>query len=188
MGKSASGKDTILKVLKDDTDFQFRSIVPYTTRPMRSGEQNGVEYFFISEEQFQDYKQSGNILEYRSYNTMQGIWRYCTIYDDQFKCDDKDLIMICTLESYRELKQKFSSYNIIPIYICVDDGERLYRAVTREIDQKHPKYEELCRRFLQDQIDFSDDKLELCGIHKRFTNDNFARCMKDIKEYLKCQM
>ena len=38
MGKSASGKDTIFRRLSEEEEFSFRTLVPYTTRPMRSGE------------------------------------------------------------------------------------------------------------------------------------------------------
>lgn len=46
MGKSSSGKDTIFKALLSDGELSLKQIVPYTTRPIREGEQNGVEYFF----------------------------------------------------------------------------------------------------------------------------------------------
>ena len=51
MGKSASGKDTIYKELIEKMP-KFHSIVPYTTRPMREGEKDGVEYFFVDQERF----------------------------------------------------------------------------------------------------------------------------------------
>lgn len=45
MGKSSSGKDTIFKELMKEGTMDLRTIVPYTTRPIRAGEENGVEYF-----------------------------------------------------------------------------------------------------------------------------------------------
>ncbi len=45
MGKSSTGKDTIFKSLLSDKDLGLKKIVPYTTRPIRAGERNGVEYF-----------------------------------------------------------------------------------------------------------------------------------------------
>ena len=117
MGKSSSGKDSIYRILSDDTDFQFQNIVPYTTRPMRYGEFNGVEYFFPDEEEFQRLKSSGKIIEDRAYNTVMGIWRYFTVNDDQFNCNDKDFIMICTLETYEKMIEYMPYHNFIPIYI-----------------------------------------------------------------------
>ena len=52
MGKSASGKDTIYKELIEKMP-KFHSIVPYTTRPMREGEKDGVEYFFTDREELE---------------------------------------------------------------------------------------------------------------------------------------
>ena len=50
MGKSSSGKDTIFKELKDDTDLNLKPIISYTTRPKRVSETQGIEYFFIAKE------------------------------------------------------------------------------------------------------------------------------------------
>ena len=49
MGKSASGKDHIYEHLLKETSFDLKPLVLYTTRPIRSGEQDGREYFFVDE-------------------------------------------------------------------------------------------------------------------------------------------
>ena len=49
MGKSASGKDHIYEHLLQETSFDLKPLVLYTTRPIRSGEQDGREYFFVDE-------------------------------------------------------------------------------------------------------------------------------------------
>ena len=58
MGKSASGKDSIYKRLRSLCP-ELNSIVLYTTRPMRDGEQEGVEYHFIGQKQLKKLEQSG---------------------------------------------------------------------------------------------------------------------------------
>ena len=55
MGKSSSGKDTIYKKLAEDADLPVKTLVPYTTRPMRDGETDGVEYYFCDEETLQNF-------------------------------------------------------------------------------------------------------------------------------------
>lgn len=71
MGKSATGKDTIYKeLLKLRTDL--KTIIPYTTRPIRQGEKNGVEYYFTSPETLREWKDSGKIIELRTYETVMG--------------------------------------------------------------------------------------------------------------------
>ena len=66
MGKSASGKDTIYQELMRDRDLDLKSIVLYTTRPIRDGEQEGIDYHFITEEEVQDLQRSGHIIEMRT--------------------------------------------------------------------------------------------------------------------------
>ena len=78
MGKSASGKDTIYKRLLNECPG-LHPIVLYTTRPMRDGELQGVEYYFVSEKELIDFQDAGKIIELRKYQTMSGVWSYATI-------------------------------------------------------------------------------------------------------------
>ena len=66
----------------------------------------------------------------------------------------------------------------------LDDGERLQRALNREKTQEHPKFQEMCRRFLADAEDFSEDKIAAAGINRRFYNDDLERCFAEIREYV----
>ena len=74
---------------------------------------------------------------------------------------------------------------LLPVYVEADDGERLKRALSREMKQEHPKYEEMCRRYLADNEDFSDINIEAAGIKRRFTNDVLEDCLSEITEYIK---
>ena len=178
MGKSASGKDTIYKKVKEQLP-ELKTIVIYTTRPIREGEQDGVEYFFVDDEKLDELQQTGKVIELREYNTVHGIWKYFTADDGQFDREDH-LIAIGTLESYVQLRKYFGDEKIIPIYIEVEDGLRLGRALARERQQKQPKYEELCRRFLADAADFSVDKLNEAGITQKYFNVDMDKCIHEI--------
>lgn len=178
MGKSASGKDTIYKKVKEQMP-ELRPIVIYTTRPIREGEKEGVEYYFVDDERLQELQQAGKVIELRAYNTVHGIWKYFTADDGQFDREDH-LIAIGTLESYVQLREYFGDGKLIPIYIQVDDGVRLERALARERLQKIPKYEELCRRFLADAADFSEEKLLEAQIQKRYFNVDMEDCVREI--------
>ena len=179
MGKSSTGKDTIYKELKVKTDL--KSIVMYTTRPMREGETDGREYFFVSDEAALDYEKKDKIIEIRKYNTIHGVWKYFTLDDGQIiqESDNKYLI-IATLEAYKKYISYYGKEMIIPIYIEVDDKTRIHRAISREDTQAYPKYAEMCRRFLADEEDFSEEKLNDAGITKRYTNDVLLRCVEEI--------
>lgn len=183
MGKSATGKDTIYKKLCDLEKDRLQTIVTYTTRPIRAGETEGAEYHFTNEEGFEAFKASGKIIEDRAYNTVHGIWRYFTADDGQIK-DDGDYIIIGTLEMFDGLRNYYGDERIVPLYIDVDDGIRLERALNREKKQETPKYKELCRRFLADCEDFSDEKLSKSGVNKSFINDDIDTCISEIREYI----
>lgn len=70
MGKSASGKDKIYKNLIEDESLKLNTVILYTTRPMRAGETDGVEYFFVNDETAVKMHESGRIVELREYNTV----------------------------------------------------------------------------------------------------------------------
>ena len=184
MGKSASGKDSIYKKLLEQTAGRFKTIVSYTTRPIRSGETEGVEYHFVSVPDFEDMHLAGKVIEYRCYHTIHGDWYYFTANDGQIDLSSSDYLLIMTPEGCRSLKKHFGDEAVIPIYIEVEPGLRLSRAVERERKQAHPKYAELCRRFLADEEDFSEEKLEEIGVEKRFENIDIDTCVEEILRFL----
>lgn len=184
MGKSSSGKDTIYKKILGKTDWNLNSIIMYTTRPIREGETNGVEYFFVEERGFEELKAEGKVIEERAYQTVYGIWRYFTVADNQIELHNNNYLMIGTLESFIKTKKYYGEDTLIPIYIEVEDGLRLERALRREKSQLFPKYEEMCRRFLADQNDFSEEKIIKAGIGKRFQNSNLEACVLEVFEYI----
>ena len=186
MGKSSSGKDTIYKKLKEKLP-QFKSITPYTTRPIREGETDGVEYFFVDEETLYQMQENEQVIEVRSYHTKCGIWTYFTADDGQIDLKSQDYLVIGTLESYYGMKEYFGEDVIIPIYIEVEDGLRLERALDRERRQKEPKYAEMCRRFLADADDFSEENLKKAGIMQRFENVELEKCLEEILRLIRKQ-
>ena len=183
MGKSSSGKDTVYKKLKEQYK-EFRLIVPYTTRPIREGEKDGVEYYFVDPEQFRAMKEDGKVIESRSYNTKCGIWTYFTADDGQIDLSAADSLLIGTLVSYQALREYFGEEAIVPVYLEVEDGLRLARALERERRQEKPKYAGMCRRFLADEEDFSEENLIKSGITERFGNEDFTECLNKIQRYI----
>ena len=149
MGKSASGKDTIYRKVKEKLNPSPKEIILYTSRPIRDHEENGREYFF----------------------------------------DDNSVYMtIGTLESYVPIRAHFGAETMIPVYLEVEDGLRLERAIARERTQKTAKYEEMCRRFLADQADFSEEKLKAANIIKRFKNEDRECCLKEVLSYIEHEL
>lgn len=188
MGKSSTGKDSFYKQLIQDEMLDLKKIVMYTTRPIRAGEKDGEEYFFVDEAKLRELEAAGKVVERRSYDTIHGVWHYFTVCDERIDLAHENYVVIGTLESFVASKAYFGDEVLVPVYIEVDDGVRLQRALDRERSQDHPKYREMCRRYLADCEDFSEEKIEAAGIQKRFVNDDFGKCLEEIRSYLKAHI
>jgi len=183
MGKSSSGKDKIFKRIISDEQLNLKTVVMYTTRPMRHGESDGVEYHFVSDNIADKMEAEGSIIELRSYQTVHGVWKYFTLDDGQIDINNGKYLVIGTLEAYEKFCIYYGKEHLMPIYIDVDDGIRLTRALEREKKQEHPKYAEMCRRFLADCNDFSEENISKLGINERYYNNELLDdCIEQIKK------
>lgn len=184
MGKSSSGKDSIYHEIMEKGALGLKPIIPYTTRPIRDGEQDGHEYHFCTEDTVQRLQDAGRIMELRAYNTVYGVWKYFTVDDERIDLSKNNYLYIVTLEGYTKIREYFGADRVVPIYIEVEDGERLMRAIAREQKQDVPKYEEMCRRFLADSADFCDEKLVEAGVVRRFQNNDFVQTVQEVTAYI----
>ncbi|MDD6224178.1 MAG: guanylate kinase [bacterium] len=186
IGKSASGKDSVFKALSKEFP-EILEIVPYTTRPIRKGEMDGISYHFVTNEIYHQMLSQNQIIEARSYNTKQGIWTYFTAVTN-IDLEHHNYMTINTLIGYQSLKKYYGDDIVIPIYIEIEDEIRLQRAINRERSEKKPKFDELCRRFLKDQKDFNEENLQAANITKRYRNYDLLDCIhkisSDIHTYL----
>lgn len=182
MGKSGSGKDTIYKRILELPGLNLHKVVLFTTRPIRAGEVDGENYHFITEADLEGMRKKGMVVEERCYHTVHGDWYYATVQDGSICPDKKDYLLIGTPESYRGMKAYFGEAVMEPLYVEVEDGLRLARALERERSQTTPKYAEMCRRFLADAEDFSEENLKLAGIRRRFVNEDLDTCVQEIAD------
>ncbi len=176
VGKSASGKDTVFKEIMKKHSDKLVSVVIGTTRPMRSGEVDGKDYFFFSDDDLTSLEKEGKVIEKRQYNTMQGVWSYFTLAFDI--SDGLDRIIITTLEGAHSITEFYGEDRVCVVYLAIDDKERLLRCISRESMQENPDYSEVCRRFIADQKDFSEEKI------KEFNNLYYIDSSKSIEECL----
>ena len=188
MGKSSSGKDTIYRELFKRPDISLKKIIPYTTRPIREGEEEGREYHFCNEDQVTQLQNADKIVELRTYDTVYGVWKYFTVDDGQVDLEDNSYLLIGTLETYRKIRQYDGAAQVVPVYIEVEDGERLLRAIARAKEQMIPKYTEMCRRFLADSEDFSEEKLKEAGVSVRFENEKLENTSDTVAAYIRQQV
>ncbi len=184
-GKSASGKDSIYSALLADKNLGLSPMILHTTRPMRDGETEGKEYHFVDEDAYSDMKKQGDVIECRTYNTMHGPWRYFTA-SSAIETSRDYYLGIGTLESYIGLKEYFGDDRIVPLYIELEDGERLIRAIERERSSGRPDYKEMCRRYISDDEDFSEEMLKKAGIEDcfRFENYDLNDCINNIRSMI----
>ena len=139
--------------------------------------QDGVEYFFVDETYLHKCRENGTLIECRTYDTVYGPWNYFTVDDGQIDLGHGCYLVMGTLESYEKMRLFYGTDALVPLYIHVEDGLRLRRALEREEQQKVPKYKEMCRRFLADEEDFKQENLDRCGIVKWY-----EMCIRDKAE------
>lgn len=176
MGKTSSGKDTVFRRVTEDIHTPLKTVVSYTTRPMRPGEKDGEEYFFVTEATLDQLRREGKIIEERLYHTVHGPWYYFTVNDGQIDLDSGNYLLITTLAGYEKIRDYYKEENVVPFYIEADARDRLIRYINREEKQKNPNYCEVCRRFLADEEDFAETELDRLGIRKRYYNKDLEEC------------
>ncbi len=155
VGKSGTGKDTLYRQMINN--MSFSPIIPYTTRPKRINEVNGQTYNFVTDAEFHVIEDAGEIVEKRQYNTVHGIWTYFT---RKFPMQpDTDYLYITTIEGAKGLVRCYGEKSVTLIYLYLDDRIRLQRCISRESRQTAPNYSEVCRRYLADEEDFTEEKL-----------------------------
>ncbi len=186
MGKSASGKNHISDVLLADKDLGLKPVILYTTRPMRIGEEDGVDYHFVDDSQEERLMASGKIIEERIYHTVKGNWKYFTADDGVFDNLEEDFLAIGTPDAYDRYRDYFGEDKIWPIYVEVNDENLLARAIKREGKQEKPNFEEVYRRFQADRIDFSEERMAKIRNLHRFSNDgSLEECISNIRNAIR---
>ena len=186
IGKSCAGKDSLYNILKNDSTLDLRPVIRYTTRPIRDGEKDGVGYHFVDMAEYASFKDSGRIIEEQVYHTVHGDWYYFTADDGGIDIEKNSYLAVGVLESYAGTRDYYGKDRVVPIYIELDDGERLQRALDRERLPENGRYAEMCRRFLSDADDFSEERIRQLEIpdESRFVNDDLADCAERIRAWI----
>lgn len=194
IGMSGVGKDTVAKKFLE-RNKEFTKLVPVTTRPMRDGELDDEDYIFTDNDTFQSMIENNEIMEHRKYFVTKAdgekdIWFYGNKYPESTYS-----LMIGTLESYENMKKSCLPDNleIYPVYLSITNKERLYRLINRENKMKNPNFREMIRRFYQDEIDFSEKRLDESAIltdsyDNVFVQLNVDSTVSAIEKYIKNKM
>lgn len=169
VGESASGKSSIEKYLVEN--YGYNKIVSYTTRQPREGEVDGVDYHFISMEQFEALKEQGFFAENAQYNG----WGYGIAKED---CT-KDKVAVLTPHGLRQVTRLLGAH-VISFYINVPRRDRLIKIL-----QRGDNIEESYRRNLSDvgQFDGIEDEVD-CVLHNDGYKKSIEEMAKEVLYYL----
>lgn len=152
IGRSATGKSTIEKKLRK---YGFLPVVSFTTRPMRQGETNGVDYHFMTDEEANRMLENGQVLEYAEYNG----WKYGTL-KQSINLDNGSHLIVVNPHGFKQLQDSLGKENVVGIYIHSPLWNLLKRSLDRQPNATENECKEICRRFLSDFDTFKDiDKL-----------------------------
>lgn len=146
MGAAGSGKDTIMQGVLAKLPY-LHEMVSCTTRPPREGEKNGVNYFFLTPEEFGDKVLNNEMLECTVFND----WFYGTSYDSlRLDCINIGVFNPAGIEFLAAR----DNIDLTVFYVRASDKTRLLRQLNREQD---PDVHEIIRRFNADFLDFDDE-------------------------------
>ena len=173
VGKSASGKNHIYEALLKKYP-KLVPVVSHTTRPIRlgAGEVDGKDYFFINSKKFIEKIASGEMFEYREYDTAHGRWYYGTSLNQIDIKSNNTYIAIVDLKGLKAYINQFGADNIVSYYITAKTGIRLFRMIKRESGIDESQKNEIIRRYFADEEAFKDvEKWTNCTISNNTEDD-----------------
>lgn len=149
LGASATGKDTVAKHISEK--YNIPMAISYTTRPMRSNETQGVEYYFISDDEMHEKFKNGEVIEHTSYyiQSEDVSYTYANVVEE-FEKGDYVLTILNPHGLYQFNKSQYKD-NLVSIMLNCDDRVRLVRSLNRD---ENVNVNEVLDRFRRDELDF----------------------------------
>ena len=173
-GKTASGKSRIVNEL---VKRGYKKIVTTTTRPARKSEVDGVDYNFISEEEFEQLINTRYFAEWKKYDTAEGVWYYGSPLDEISRSDNKSIVIL-TPDGYRDIKDELDDH--VAIYIYANN-----KTIRSRLSNRGDKKEEADRRIKQDNKDFKDAEFLADRIFYNNKDKDIGDLVDEICKYLK---
>lgn len=160
-GKAGAGKDTFLRRLVEHSNSKYHEIVSCTTRPPREKEVDGINYYFLSNEEFAEKVLNGDMLEATVFND----WCYGTALSNL----DVEKINIGVFNPTGiEIISQNDKLDLLVFYITATDKNRLIRQLNRE---ENPNIEEILRRYTTDKSDFEELDFDYLLINNDYKED-----------------
>lgn len=173
-GKTASGKSRIVNEL---VKRGYKKIVTTTTRPARKGEVDGIDYKFITDDEFKELTNTRYFAEWKKYDTVDGTWYYGSPLDEISRSDNKSIVIL-TPDGYRDIKDELDEH--ISIYIYANN-----KTIRSRLSKRGDKKEEADRRIKQDNKDFKDAEFLADRIFYNNEDKDISDLVDEICKYLK---
>ena len=172
MGKSGAGKDSMMEAVLDrlPLDAKVHEIVSCTSRPMREGEEHGINYYYYRPDEFEQKIMNNEMLEFTRFNN----WWYGTGYESVFEHGFVN-IGVFNPTGIRQLLER-EDCNVVIFWVRTADKTRLLRQLNRE---ENPDVKEIIRRFGADEDDFDDIDFSYISIPNN-SWDEFAEGVETI--------
>ena len=150
VGKSASGKSKMEQLLTEN--FKYEKGISHTTRPIRSSETDGIDYYFINKKQFEDMIRNDEIVEYTMFND----WYYGL---SKKELEKKNLVLVFNPHGLRNLKKL--NIPTLSILVKVDQDTRISRQLARgdklmEVALRNER-DDACFQGIEDEVDYIID-------------------------------
>lgn len=149
MGKAGAGKDRMMQaaLTRLQNVPNIHEIISCTSRPIREGEANGINYYYYTPDQFMQKIFDGEMLEFTNFNN----WWYGTSYDS-VRSDGMVNIGVFNPAGVRSLLDR-DDCDVTIAWVQAADKTRLLRQLNRE---EHPDVNEIIRRYQTDAEDFKE--------------------------------
>ncbi len=174
IGKTCSGKTSIANEMMK---LGFHRIVTTTTRDIREGETQDVDYHFVAQDKFKEMIHDNEFVEWKSYITSNGVWYYGTSMDDIKSADEKSILII-TPDGLKDLLDK--EYNIVSVYIYANNNTIRGRLLSRGDDKNEAE-----RRLKDDNEKFKHVEDMVDKIIYNNANDKLEEVVSKIVEFVK---
>lgn len=173
-GSSGVGKGTLIKEFLKEND-RIKLSVSSTTRKPRPTEVHGINYFFITKEEFERSIQNKNFLEWAIYN--DNYYGTDKEYVEKTLASGFDLILEIEVQGASQIKKKMPE--AISIFIeppSLTELENRLRGRNSEDEQT-----------IQKRMKIVKDEMEQSKFFDyRIVNDNIEKAVKELKEIFKC--
>lgn len=195
MGKFASGKTTVAKLLENTYDL--KRVVTCTTRNKREKEREGVDYFFLSDSEFESKVKNGELAAVNRIEQYENVEdsvfpfrklvslfkkRYAKKYGvpiSKINLEESSYIIVIEPYGYFDLVKKLGKENVKSIFLKLDDKERMMRALHRE---NNPNCEDICLKYIE-ELEYYNGIEDTCDkiIENVYTSD---KAVEDIYTYI----